>query len=96
MERLSATQPHYIRCLKPNDAAKPALFNQRRVGEQLRYGGVLDDELLLALPPAELPKAIVGMQALAANGLRYPIAQYGIQADVRAGLGASYPTAHGR
>jgi hypothetical protein len=38
-----------------------------------RYGGVLDDELLMALPPADLPKAIAGMQALAKNGLRYPM-----------------------
>lgn len=57
-----------------------------------RYGGVLDDEMLLALPPRYLPKAIAGMQALSANGLRYPIPQYGIQADVRAGMGASYPS----
>lgn len=56
-----------------------------------RYGGVLDDELLMALPPADLPKGIAGMQALSNNGLRYPIPQYGIQADARAGLGASYP-----
>ena len=55
-----------------------------------RYGGVLDDELLMALPPADLPKAIAGMQALARNGLRYPVPQYGIQADARAGLAASY------
>ena len=31
------------------------------------------------------------MTRLAANGLRYPIPPYGIQADARAGLGASYP-----
>jgi uncharacterized protein (DUF169 family) len=58
-----------------------------------RYGGVSDDELLMCLPPADLPRAIAGMQALAANGLRYPIPPYGIQADARAGLGASYPAA---
>ncbi len=57
-----------------------------------RYGGVLDDEMLMALTPRDLRKAISGMQALAKNGLRYPIPQYGIQADVRAGMGASYPT----
>jgi uncharacterized protein (DUF169 family) len=57
-----------------------------------RYGGVLDEEMLIALPPHFLPKAIAGMQALANNGLRYPIPQYGIQADVRAGMGASYPS----
>ena len=56
-----------------------------------RYGGVLDDELLIALPPAYLSKVIGGMQRLSANGLRYPIPQYGIQSDARAGLGASYP-----
>ena len=56
-----------------------------------RYGGVLDDEMLLATPPAYLPAAIAGMEALSRNGLRYPIPQYGIQSDARAGLGVSYP-----
>lgn len=55
-----------------------------------RYGGVLDDEMLMALPPEQLEKAITGMRALAKNGLRYPFAQYGIQQDVRAGMSASY------
>ena len=55
-----------------------------------RYGGVLDDELLLATPPRFLPKAIEGMKRLSRNGLRYPIPQYGIQADARAGLAVSY------
>jgi len=45
----------------------------------------------MALSPAHLAKAVVGMKALAKNGLRYPIAPYGIQNDVRAGMGASYP-----
>ncbi|WP_028601332.1 DUF169 domain-containing protein [Ottowia thiooxydans] len=57
-----------------------------------RYGGVPDDEMLMALPPKYLPKAIEGMNALAKNGLRYPIAPYGVQMDVRAGMAASYPT----
>lgn len=56
-----------------------------------RYGGVPDEEMLMALPPKYLPKAIEGMKALAANGLRYPIAPYGVQIDVRAGMAASYP-----
>jgi len=56
-----------------------------------RYGGVLDDEMLMALPPAMLAKAIAGMEALAKNGFRYPFAQYGIQQDVRAGMAVSYP-----
>jgi uncharacterized protein (DUF169 family) len=55
-----------------------------------RYGGVPDEEMLMALSPAQLAKAIVGMKQLAKNGLRYPIAPYGIQADVRAGMGVCY------
>lgn len=56
-----------------------------------RYGGVLDDEMLMALPPEQLDKAITGMEALARNGFRYPFAQYGIQNDVREGMARSYP-----
>lgn len=56
-----------------------------------RYGGVLDDEMLMALKPSDIAKALAGMQALTKNGLRYPFAQYGIQQDVRAGMGVSYP-----
>jgi len=56
-----------------------------------RYGGVLDDEMLMALPPEQLQKAVDGMEALAKNGFRYPFAQYGIQQDVRAGMAVSYP-----
>ncbi len=55
-----------------------------------RYGGVQDEEMLMALPPEYLPKAIAGMNALVKNGLRYPFPPYGIQSDARAGLGASY------
>ena len=55
-----------------------------------RYGGVQDDELLMATPPEFLPKAIAGLEALSRNGLRYPIPPYGIQTDAKAGLGASY------
>jgi len=56
-----------------------------------RYGGVEDDEMLMALPPERLAGAIAGMQALAKNGFRYPFPQYGIQQDVRAGMAVSYP-----
>lgn len=55
-----------------------------------RYGGVLDDEMLMALPPDHLEQAVTGMRALAKNGFRYPFAQYGIQQDVRAGMAVSY------
>jgi len=56
-----------------------------------RYGGVLDEEMLMATPPEYLTKAIDGMKALARNGFRYPFPQYGVQQDVRAGMAVSYP-----
>ena len=55
-----------------------------------RYGGVMEDELLMAIPPDFLPKVIDGLAALSRNGLRYPIPPYGVNADARAGLGVSY------
>ncbi|RHW38341.1 hypothetical protein D1B33_05505 [Lysinibacillus yapensis] len=55
-----------------------------------RYGGVLDDELLMALSPQDLVKALEGLKKLSQNGLRYPIPQYGIQIDASMGLNASY------
>ena len=55
-----------------------------------RYGGVLDDEMLMATPPEYLISAITGMRALAKNGFRYPFPQYGVQQDVRAGMAVSY------
>ena len=55
-----------------------------------RYGGVMEDELLMAIPPHFLPKVIRGLHALASNGLRYPIPSYGINNDARAGMGVSY------
>ncbi len=55
-----------------------------------RYGGVMEDELLMAMPPKFLPGALDGLEALARNGLRYPIPPYGVQNDAAAGLGRSY------
>ena len=55
-----------------------------------RYGGVMEDELLMAIPPSYLPKIIVGLDALSRNGLRYPIPPYGVNNDARAGMGVSY------
>lgn len=42
IDNVEKTEPHYIRCLKPNDAAKPKLLTRKRLTEQLRYGGVLE------------------------------------------------------
>jgi hypothetical protein len=42
MDLIMSTDPHYIRCLKPNDDSVPGHFVENRVLEQLRYGGVLE------------------------------------------------------
>lgn len=38
METLSATEPHYIRCVKPNNDLKPAIFENSNIIQQLRCG----------------------------------------------------------
>ncbi|KAK9697275.1 hypothetical protein RND81_08G026400 [Saponaria officinalis] len=42
METLSSTEPHYIRCVKPNNVLKPAIFENVNILDQLRSGGVLE------------------------------------------------------
>ncbi|XP_048425701.1 myosin-11 isoform X4 [Pyrus x bretschneideri] len=42
MEILNSTEPHYIRCIKPNNVLKPAVFENDNVMQQLRSGGVLE------------------------------------------------------
>ncbi|CAN1278925.1 XI-2 [Linum perenne] len=42
LETLNATEPHYIRCVKPNNALKPYIFENPNVLQQLRCGGVME------------------------------------------------------
>ena len=42
MDTLSKTEPHYIRCIKPNSKNKPSIFEKANVLHQLRCGGVLE------------------------------------------------------
>uniref|UniRef100_A0A2P2MP27 Myosin-17-like n=1 Tax=Rhizophora mucronata TaxID=61149 RepID=A0A2P2MP27_RHIMU len=42
MDTLNSTEPHYIRCVKPNNALKPAIFENSNIIQQLRCGGVLE------------------------------------------------------
>ncbi|XP_019056780.1 PREDICTED: myosin-16 isoform X2 [Tarenaya hassleriana] len=42
MEILNSTEPHYIRCVKPNNVLQPAVFENANVLHQLRSGGVLE------------------------------------------------------
>uniref|UniRef100_A0A7S1FZR5 Myosin motor domain-containing protein n=1 Tax=Corethron hystrix TaxID=216773 RepID=A0A7S1FZR5_9STRA len=42
MKTIERTDPHYIRCLKPNDVKKYKCVTRKRLSEQLRYSGVLE------------------------------------------------------
>lgn len=42
MDTLNATEPHYIRCIKPNDTKAEFEFDNHRCVEQLRACGVLE------------------------------------------------------
>lgn len=55
-----------------------------------RFGGVQDDELLIALRVEHLQEIVTGLDWLAGNGIRYPIPPYGIQNDPAAAFQVSY------
>ena len=38
MDTLNSTEPHYVRCVKPNNVLKPAIFENVNVMQQLRCG----------------------------------------------------------
>lgn len=38
MDTLNSTEPHYIRCVKPNNELKPAILDSNNVMQQLRSG----------------------------------------------------------
>ncbi|KAI3730239.1 hypothetical protein L1987_61408 [Smallanthus sonchifolius] len=42
METLNATEPRYVRCVKPNNKLKPSIFENVNIMQQLRCGGVLE------------------------------------------------------
>ncbi|CAI0448334.1 unnamed protein product [Linum tenue] len=42
METLNSTEPHYIRCVKPNSLNRPQKFENQSILHQLRCGGVLE------------------------------------------------------
>ncbi|KAL2463236.1 Myosin-6 [Forsythia ovata] len=46
LETLSATEPHYVRCVKPNNLLKPAIFENSNVLQQLRCGVIACRRLL--------------------------------------------------
>ncbi len=56
-----------------------------------RYGHAQDDDLVMALPPDYVEKALRGMEALYRRGIRYPISFAGAERD----LTTSFPMAYG-
>ena len=60
-----------------------------------KFGGVQDDELLIALPPSYLPKLTEGLACLSRNRLRYPIPNHGIQKSPLDSIETSYGSGPG-
>ncbi len=55
-----------------------------------KFGGVQDDEMLIALPPSYLPGVVDGLAQLSRNGLRYPIPNHGLQKSPLDSIQKSY------
>ena len=42
VEKMSACNPHFVRCIKPNHQKRPGLFTRDYITAQLRYTGMLE------------------------------------------------------
>lgn len=75
-------------------SGKPALaipcYGERALGQ------VADDEIVIALPPGDVERAISGLKKLAGVGMRYPVAFIGGTADVTPVLARAYRDAFRR
>lgn len=57
------------------------------------FGQVADDEIIIALPPAYIERAISGLKKLAQIGMQYPIRFLGGESNISTLLGKWYPEA---
>jgi dephospho-CoA kinase len=55
-----------------------------------RYGNAQDDEMVMALPPAYMEKALRGLEVLYRRGIRYPISYAGAELDVSSAFPGAY------
>jgi dephospho-CoA kinase len=55
-----------------------------------RYGHAQDEDLVMALPPAHMEKALKGLETLYRRGIRYPISYAGAEQDLAAAFPGSY------
>ncbi len=65
MTQLQMMEPHYIRCIKPNNANRPTLFDGPNVLHQLRCGGVLE-AVRISCAGGWLPGWVAGCRLLCA------------------------------
>ncbi|MCK9275988.1 MAG: DUF169 domain-containing protein [Syntrophales bacterium] len=68
---------------------KPAL-SMASYGERC-FGQIMDDEVILALPPHDLERAVSGLKKLSAKGLKYPIRFIGAEHSPARETGEFYP-----
>lgn len=57
---------------------------------EMRFAGFPSTAVILTMKPTALAKAIAGLKQLNKIGMRYPVPPYGVQSDVREGVGVSY------
>ncbi|KAE9604686.1 putative myosin ATPase [Lupinus albus] len=74
MEILNSTEPHYIRCVKPNNVLKPGVFENVNIIHQLRCGGVLE---AIRISCAGYPTRQTFYEFLNRFGVLYPEVLYG-------------------
>ncbi|OIV98373.1 hypothetical protein TanjilG_16700 [Lupinus angustifolius] len=74
MEILNSTEPHYIRCVKPNNVLKPGIFENVNIIHQLRCGGVLE---AIRISCAGYPTRQTFYEFLNRFGVLYPEVLYG-------------------
>lgn len=55
-----------------------------------RFGGVQEEELVIALPTQAIDKILKGLEATQKSGIRYPIPYYGCQVDPSWGMPPKY------
>lgn len=43
MQKLQSKEPHYVRCVKPNETKSPVQFEEERVRHQIRYLNITEN-----------------------------------------------------
>ena len=42
MDKLTASECHFVRCIKPNDKKQPGIFESAKVLDQLKFSGAME------------------------------------------------------